>query len=332
MIQDMEGQAYQDFSHKVLTEIGKIDTWLRAASSYVEKSKIQNLTQNASNALKDIANPELSNAYAKLDNAYNDILRENNEVVGQKLIAEGYMLMNSIGESLRGDKINYSVTIPYSGTYITWTGSMEEFIGTWDGKHYVGGMISFSPSRMVLKKKTTLLNQYKNNVEPNLWKKWDKEKTQIYDAFKQRFNNGNINENKWSKVNQGNMLEAFSRFYDNNISNDNPNAILAQIDSGYLDDILEEAMSETLSNIDPFWTGGDIENEQLKGAGASVTNLSQLIYQLNHTRTLMHSILLKGPQPSKNRPQISGITKAVEKQIEKDIDKLVKELFSKFGA
>jgi hypothetical protein len=40
------------------------------------------LTQNAANALKDIVDPELSNAYAKLDDAYNNILQENNEVVG----------------------------------------------------------------------------------------------------------------------------------------------------------------------------------------------------------------------------------------------------------
>jgi hypothetical protein len=40
------------------------------------------LTQNAANVLKNIVDPELSNAYAKLDNAYNSILRENNEVVG----------------------------------------------------------------------------------------------------------------------------------------------------------------------------------------------------------------------------------------------------------
>ena len=325
----MEGQAYQDFSEKVLAEMGKIDTWLQAASSYVKTSKVQNLTQNALNVLKDVSDPDLSNAYSRLDDAYNNILREKDEVIGQKLITEGYVLMNSIGESLRGDKINYSITIPDSNTYITWTGSMQEFIGTWDGKHYTGGMVNFSTKRMVLKKKDTLLKQSKDNPK---WERWNEDKIQIYEAFKKRFKNGNINEDKWSKVNQGNMLEAFSRFYDNNISNYNPNVILAQIDSGYLDEILEEAMLETLSNINPFWAGGDIGDTQIKGAGASVTNLSSLIYQLNRTRTLMHSILLKGPQSSKNKPQISGITEAVKKQLEKDIDQLIRELFNKFGA
>ena len=322
-------------------QLVQIDTWLAAASEYAEQLQSLNLTENAKNALSDRTNADLSSAYQALDEAYSSTLYNGKSVIGQKLITEGYMLMNQIGEMVRGDEILYSVTIPQSGGYVTWTGNIKEFIGEWDGEHYQGGLVSFSSSRMVLKKQNTLRNQLihsSKKVQKGSSQGWKKEKvdafgiTVLADKLSVGFKNNNSILNKWSKLNQGNLLEAFSRIYDKHMSNENPNAILAQIESGYLDELLEEAMEETLRNNDPFWTGGDIGEYQLKGAGASVTNLSQLIYQLNKTRTMISAILTKKTISSNSKKTNVQVTAEVEKIITKEIDKLIEDLLKYFGA
>lgn len=315
----MQNQAYQDFSSRVLAQLLPIDAWLNRAQEYVNKNNTLSLTVGASQALTEIT--ERSVFYDNLENAYLEVLNEQQEVEGAKLIAEGYKLMNRIGETIRGDQITYSVTIPYGDTYITWNGSMEEFIGKWNGKQYTG-MVNFSRRRMYLKSTKSLLAKY--NEQYPTWTKWEPEKAEAFKSFIQRIRS-NKQFDKWKKVNQGNMLEAFSRIYqkDKDISKSN-------IEQGYLDYLIADAMTITLKNNDPFWSGGDIDTEQLKGANASVTNVSQLIYQLNDTRNFIQSILIKSPGEAQV-PNVTGITASIEKKIQEDLEQLIRQFLGKFG-
>lgn len=316
---DMQDQAYKDFSSKVLAQLPSIDAWLNRAQEYVTKNSSLTLTTGAKLALEEIN--ERNIAYDNLENAYLEVLNEQQEVEGAKLIAEGYKLMNHIGETIRGDKITYSVTIPFDGSYITWNGSMEEFIGSWNGKQYTG-MVNFSRRRMYLKSTKSLLTKY--NEQYPTWTKWDSDKTDAFNSFINRIRS-NEQFDKWKKVNQGNMLEAFSRIYKKGeISQD-------KIEAGYLDYLIADTMSITLRNTDPFWSGGDIGTEQLKGANASVTNVSQLIYQLNDTRNFIQSILIKLPGEAQI-PNVGKVTASVEKKIQEELEQLIRQFLGKFGA
>lgn len=318
---DMQGQAYNDFTTRVLSQLPSIDAWLNRANEYINKNNSLSLTVGAMNALTEIQ--ERNIAYDNLENAYLEVLNEAQEVEGAKLIAEGYKLMNHIGETLRGDQIIYSVTIPYDGTYITWNGTMDEFIGKWNGSQYTG-MVNFSKRRMYLKSTKNLLTKY--NEQYPTWTKWGKDKTDAFESFINRIRySGQFDQ--WKKVNKGNMLEAFSRIYSQN-----KDISYKDIDAGYLDYLITDVMKETLQNTDPFWSGGDIGAEQLKGANASVTNVSQLIYQLNDTRNMMQSILLKSPSGDAKVPNVANVTASVEKKLQEDIEILIRQFLGKFGA
>ena len=63
-----------------------------------------------------------------------------------------------------------------------------------------------------------------------------------------------------------------------------------------------EAIEQTLSHSIPFYSGGDIGNQQIKGMNASVTNLDTLINEIYRTYTQIETLKQRITAVSKKSP------------------------------
>ena len=104
---------------------------------------------------------------------------------------------------------------------------------------------------------------------PGEYEEWTEQQLESYSLF-----TGQIRSYKqWSKVNEGNILEAFLRY-----TKDYGTPMFSKSNDYWRG--VYNSMFNTMKSPDKFFVGGDIDNEQIKGLNASVTNLNSLILNI----------------------------------------------------
>ncbi len=89
-------------------------------------------------------------------------------------------------------------------------------------------------------------------------------------------------------------------------------------------------MQQTMSNPGAFYTGGDIDNLQLKGNAATIAQSSTIEEMLNSTGQLLSNIISLA-YSTQSKPPVSigsDISKGIEKNIKELIDELVSSFFN----
>ena len=287
--------------------------WLNKARVYVKSSESL-MSKMAGTAANNLLEKQFKNVLVRKRVAKDALMN-------QSLMTEGYVLLNQIGESLRGEEILYSITITKTGKALssgmsgtggvyTWKVPLSEFLK----------MINFTSRRMTLKSSSSLYKMLqqkinKGEVVPGEYEEWTEQKLQSYSLF-----TGQIRSYKqWSKVNEGNILEAFLRY-----TKDYGTPMFSK-SSDYWRGVYN-SMFNTMKSPDKFFVGGDIDNEQIKGLNASVTNLNSLILNIEK----LWNILKVNPNTQNiisnyyKKSAKSSINKEIEKSQDEVVDNLLK--------
>lgn len=287
--------------------------WLNKARVYVKSSESL-MNKMAGTAANNLLEKQFKNVLVRKRVAKDALMN-------QSLMTEGYVLLNQIGESLRGEEILYSVTITKTGKALssgmsgtggvyTWKVPLSEFLK----------MINFTSRRMTLKSSSSLYKMLqqkinKGEVVPGEYEEWTEQKLQNYSLF-----TGQIRSYKqWSKVNEGNILEAFLRY-----TKDYGTPMFSKSNDYWRG--VYNSMFNTMKSPDKFFVGGDIDNEQIKGLNASVTNLNSLILNIEK----LWNILKVNPNTQNiisnyyKKSAKSSINKEIEKSQDEVVDSLLK--------
>lgn len=287
--------------------------WLNKARVYVKSSESL-MSKMAGTAANNLLEKQFKNVLVRKRVAKDALMN-------QSLMTEGYVLLNQIGESLRGEEILYSVTITKTGKALssgmsgtggvyTWKVPLSEFLK----------MINFTSRRMTLKSSSSLYKMLqqkinKGEVVPGEYEEWTEQKLQSYSLF-----TGQIRSYKqWSKVNEGNILEAFLRY-----TKDYGTPMFSKSNDYWRG--VYNSMFNTMKSPDKFFVGGDIDNEQIKGLNASVTNLNSLILNIEK----LWNILKVNPNTQNiisnyyKKSAKSSINKEIEKSQDEVVDNLLK--------
>lgn len=260
----------------IMNWTSEIYLWINKARSYIaqEQSLAEKLSANSIRSIQNVSEMLKNRRIAKK--------MINNKVI----LTEGYTLLNKIGETIRGEEIFYSITISKSGQALstgsvgtggvyTWQVPLSEFIN----------LLNFTSQRIVLKDSSAIYKMLESQIEANeknlIYEKWSDEKLQSYALFNSQVRS-NPNWKQWHNINEGNMLEAFLRFLDDG------NTPKVSSDSNYWHSV-GSAMKRTMTAPDAFFLGGDINNLQIKGLNASVTNLNTLIQNLSEVLSILRT-------------------------------------------
>jgi hypothetical protein len=139
---------------------------------------------------------------------------------------------------------------------ITWKMKIEEFLN----------IVNISETRIYLRSPQNIAdiyNKQKNNS--NEEDRWTDEKLSNFKSFGSAVRG--ISYGKYKDINEGNILEAFLRHLQEGRG-------LGGDDYWHL---VHRSVKETLLAPLAYYQGGDINNEQIKGLKASVTNINSLI-------------------------------------------------------
>lgn len=289
--------------------------WLNKARVYVKSSESL-MSKMAGTAANNLLEKQFKNVLVRKRVAKDALMN-------QSLMTEGYVLLNQIGESLRGEEILYSVTITKTGKALssgmsgtggvyTWKVPLSEFLK----------MINFTSRRMTLKSSSSLYKMLqqkinKGEVVPGEYEEWTEQKLQSYSLF-----TGQIRSYKqWSKVNEGNILEAFLRY-----TKDYGTPMFSKSNDYWRG--VYNSMFNTMKSPDKFFVGGDIDNEQIKGLNASVTNLNSLILNIEQ----LWNILKVNPNTQNiiSNYYKKSAKSSINKEIEKSQDEVVNNLLKFF--
>ena len=289
--------------------------WLNKARVYVKSSESL-MSKMAGTAANNLLEKQFKNVLVRKRVAKDALMN-------QSLMTEGYVLLNQIGESLRGEEILYSVTITKTGKALssgmsgtggvyTWKVPLSEFLK----------MINFTSRRMTLKSSSSLYKMLqqkinKGEVVPGEYEEWTEQKLQSYSLF-----TGQIRSYKqWSKVKEGNILEAFLRY-----TKDYGTPMFSKSNDYWRG--VYNSMFNTMKSPDKFFVGGDIDNEQIKGLNASVTNLNSLILNIEK----LWNILKVNPNTQNiiSNYYKKSAKSSINKEIEKSQDEVVNNLLKFF--
>lgn len=188
------------------------------------------------------------------------------EIAYKAQIEKAYRLLNEIGEKVRGAEVTYSLVLntPGGAGHVEWTGlKIDQFLSVTD---IIGG----DTGKIVLKKTDTVMNKLSNmNADNITYQKWTKQKENAYQHFQDVIQK----RGTWKDLNEGQMLEAFSKYYRRKNKDDN---------------MILDVMKDTLSAPEAFWQDGDDQIGtgskkrviQYKSNDASVTTVNTLIAKL----------------------------------------------------
>ena len=242
------------------------------------------------------------------------------------------VILNEIGESIRGEKITYSITLTSTGHWgsatapagdvITWTMDYSAFsklvkIGT----KRLTVMDTFAASKQL---EEMWINQTSDNMLAQLdgqkqnsvslfqRKEWDISQINQYESF-HSYAKRSRKDKGGKKIfyNRGQTLEAYFRW-------------LAGQGPG-IKYIRDKAMAETAANNLPFYAGGDLENVQIKGMNASVANIDTMITVLQETQAQLHLIIAESEKLSQDTSKVDV------SKINSNIDTAIKSLLNKYG-
>lgn len=188
------------------------------------------------------------------------------EIAYKAQIEKAYRLLNEIGEKVRGAEVTYSLVLntPGGAGHVEWTGlNIDQFLSVTD---IIGG----NTGKIMLKKTDTIMNKLNNiNADNITYQKWTKQKENAY----QHFQDVVQKRGTWKDLNEGQMLEAFSKYYRRKNKDDN---------------MILDVMKDTLSAPEAFWQDGDDQIGtgskkrviQYKSNDASVATVNTLITKL----------------------------------------------------
>lgn len=282
-------------------------------------------------------------------NATNITQNDSFQSAYNKIILDGYHLLSEVGSWVNhSGPVNYSVTVTGnfggSATKISWNEMPFDQFANLVNFDSSGTKISMLSSGTIMSKMQKQLSSNKSIEQ------WSSEKLQQYELFKRIARNvgpmvedkkqtkliremfisekqhGKIRDffqwtkqykRKWRDVNEGNMLEAFTRFqsYGKNLE---PSAVY-------------RAMFDTMKRPDPFYKGGDIGNTQIKGDNASVAYHSTVLNTLQATELMLSGLtdVLQSNQLDSSESKIgSNISLNIEQQIDKYIQQLIQKYVS----
>lgn len=287
----------------------EIDAWLIRAYNYVNQNK---------NTVK--LRPQ---AAASLDEYKAAMKMElaSQEVIANSVINDGYRILNEIGESIRGEKIKYSITVTGTGDWGSATSSVNQVI-TWEVDYSVfAKLIKTGTKRLTLKDPATIMSQLEElwteqvamalpHEQQTLFqrKEWTQQEINQYQSFHYYARRNRKEKGKKIFYNRGQTLEAYFRWISDRVK--------------YTRDT---AMVETAANNLPFYAGGDIENIQVKGMNASVSNIDTMISVLVDTQKKLHQII------SESQKLSTDVSKVDATQINANIDAAIQSLLSQYG-
>lgn len=198
------------------------------------------------------------------------------EIAYKAQIEKAYRLLNEIGEKVRGAEVTYSLVLntPGGAGHVEWTGlKIDQFLSVTD---IIGG----DTGKIVLKKTDTVMNKLSNMNANNItYQKWTKQKENAYQHFQDVIQK----RGTWKDLNEGQMLEAFSKYYRRKNKDDN---------------MILDVMKDTLSAPEAFWQDGDDQIGtgskkrviQYKSNDASVTTVNTLIAKLEKVYASLSAI------------------------------------------
>ncbi len=312
-IKDIEELLTLDYSNgtdeykaqKIIAWSQKIIQWLIEARALVAQnsSVAEKLTQTAQNLLSKQNQKSIETT---LINAYKMRKLSKNQLINtERLIVRGYTLLNIIGESIRGEQILYSLTINVDGTAISQGVAGKVYTIQVPLSQFLKFVKIQDSTRLVLHSSSAInsIIQAMDSENKPIQEIWTQEKINNFAIFAAQ---GRGVEKRWKKVNEGNLLEAFFRFMQ-----DGNTVGYYSYDQSYWGKI-GHAMKMTMKNPDPFWVGGDINNIQVKGLKASITNLGTIISAFSQLLQILQQDArvyeaLKPQIKSKFSPQIQDI-------------------------
>lgn len=322
IIQDMTTATQQDWGPLLQKWSIDIYKWLNKARAYVasQNSVIEKLSSSLvidRNGKQELNLIEI-NSMKKMR-----ISKKN--VNNREILWEGYRLLNEIGETLRGEEIMYSITFTKTGEQIgnstevyTWTVPMSEFFN----------LVRFSETRITLRDSSAIYKmmqkQIQNDEKDNMIEKWTEQKIQDYTLFNNEVRN-NPNWEKWHKINEGNMLESYLRLLKNGGSVQSRDKV--KKDSEYWHR-LGTAVSSTMKAPDAFFKGGDIDNEQIKGLHASVTNINTLMLNLQKVFSILKNAKINEEVLDKYYKKSGLNLEQQQKEVEQEVINKLTDFFT----
>lgn len=306
----MQQSTHAELVASLQQSSAEIDVWLARAASYIERSKIT-LKQEAAAAFDDY---KMRMATERMEAAAQ-------EIIDNSVIMDGYRILNEIGESIRGEKITYSITITSTGHWGSADASAGQVI-TWDMDYSVfSKMIKTGSKRLILADSATIMSQLSD-----IWSNQGEQATQSAIFGRKEWSTSEISQyesfHSWSKryrktkgkkifYNRGQTLEGYFRW-------------LQERKKGikYTRDM---AMLETARNNLPFYAGGDLGSVQIKGMNASVANIDTMISVLSDTQRQLHLIIAESAKMA------GDVSKVDAKAINENVEAAIQSLLARYG-
>lgn len=304
IMKQMEQEGAIQLTTEMQSWMGQIRQVISAINSY-QTTTNSILNQSAQAAVKNMQN---SGAYN--NRIYTNVDDSKRQIKYQHFVQQGYVLLNQIGEFIRGKEIKYKLIIrtDNDSSIYEWSDvSLKDFLSL--------STITDS-GRMRLRSENPIIKTLSKKYGEQESARWGDEKVQSYEKFKEYITNyiDDSGDKRWEKVNQGNLLEAFVKYYDNRQKG-----------------TMESYMYSTMSGNQAFWRGGDYGDYQVKSNEASVTNISSIITQLESTYSKLASIqTMIATNSNSNSQAAAGVTTNIETSIKKQVEQKVQELVKEF--
>lgn len=289
--------------------IAEIIKWNNRVMIYYNQLKKQEDFDN-------IISQKSQNVLEKIQMIYKKRRAAKDLITTSSILTDGYVLLNEIGEKIRGTSITYKIITTTQGSAVSQIKSGEQ-VYEWDVplEAFLKVTNAIEKSRLVLRSTTTVhkmlvaeLNKEKNPLTIQ-GVSWDSSKIKEYSQFVDEIRH-NTNYARWAKVNEGNLLEAFLRKEQYNIS-------------------IYEAMENTMKKPDAFFQGGDIDDVQIKGLKASITNLNTLIQNMDRVLAILQSTQIDA-QVLKQYMKKNAVEEHINENLDNTIDQVVNELLQLF--
>lgn len=243
--------------------------WLKGSSSDVKNPKGRSIMASYGAAMNKRSRTNLDSKMAEI--YASDILEEKKiSTIIHDIVENGYKLLNNIGESIRQEQLLYTIVITTTGEKISsMNGDVYSF--TISGEKFLE-LIGHAGQELRVKQASGKflreLEEASTFADKTTTKqKWDISKREMFVLYQNQVQN--LKQHDWTEVNEGNLLEGFHRFGE-------WAKYSAYSEQSYWGGVYV-SMRDTMANPDAFWQGGDIDNIQMKGLEASVTNLNSLI-------------------------------------------------------
>ena len=303
VMQQMEQEGTYQLTQQMSSWMGEIKQTISALNSY------QATTNSTLNKSAQLAVQKMIQSGNYNSRIYNNVSEAKRQAKYQAYVRKGYILLNKIGESIRGKEISYQLIVRTgdgSAVY-DWKGvSLDDFLEL--------TTISDSGRMRMTSSSNNIIDVLSKKYQSKEQVAWDDQKRNAYEYFKNYITNyiDSSGKQKWANLNQqGSILEAFTKYYDTKTGN------------------MEDYMERTMSGNQAFWKGGDYGNIQIKSNEASVTSISSIITQLESTYSKLSNIQdIISLQNDNKIINTQGIESNIRKEIETKVQDLVKDFIT----